>query len=162
MKVANANQSNSRDPNPETSSPENQVDGESSDAFSIQTPVMLLMVLLVLVGSAIWLAKVRRQKIAVAARIAAAAVRMPSDLATKTDVLDAFHAMSAKTAAAESPWWTHRRAARELFESVPQGRHALEALTTVYEQARYLPGDEPLDDNELKTARQALTLYDHQ
>jgi hypothetical protein len=162
MKVANAEQPKSNDSQSDPQSPDGSNGEESSSAFSIQTPFMLLLILLVLAGCGIWLLKVRQQKIAVAAQLAAKTTRMPVDLSTKSDVLDAFHAMSAKTAAADAPWWTHRRAATELFESAPHGRHALEALTSVYEQARYLPGDEPLDPNELSTARKALTLYDHQ
>ena len=81
---------------------------------------------------------------------------MPPELATRADCIRAFHALAARTAAAEHSWWTHWRASGALVEASPLAKLPLEALTQIYEQARYLPPDEPLNSAQLQLARQAL------
>jgi len=133
------------------------VDLSLPSAGSWQASLMLLLIVGCLAGVAYAVYRLSQRSLAISQR--AAAVRLPAELATRADIVRVFHALTGVTLAAGNRWWTHRRAGQALAEASPQARPALEALTNVYEEARYLPADEPLSSDQLARAREALALF---
>lgn len=84
------------------------------------------------------------------------AAKMPASIRTREDIVTAFHVIAARTPAVGANWWTHRRAAVALVQSNPKSRSDVEALAELYEQARYLPENELLTDEQLSRAGEAV------
>lgn len=80
----------------------------------------------------------------------------PSELKERSDIVLAFHALTARHPNETRIWWTHSRAAAVLAEAKPERSSALKALAELYEQSRYLPENVVLTDRELDRAREAL------
>ena len=83
-------------------------------------------------------------------------VPMPTDIRSRQDVVDAFHAIAARSPHVGGSWWTHLRVARVLQRRNPANKAAVAVLTEIYETARYLPSDTPLPPAQIEAARQAV------
>lgn len=80
----------------------------------------------------------------------------PADIRSRSDVIRAFHQYALRPATLASTWWTHREVERQVAESTPTLRPAIQTLTDLYEQARYLPDDADFTPDQIGTARRAL------
>ena len=93
-------------------------------------------------------------------RINGTAVR-PHEIRTRQDVVKAFHQLTGRrlnpSLSPVEAWWTHRDAARQISLMSPPLQNAVHVLADVYEQARYLPGDYQLSDDQLSDVRDALS-----
>lgn len=81
---------------------------------------------------------------------------MPAAIHSRQDVIDAFHYIAGRTPEVKGNWWTHSRVAKVLAKLFPTRDAAVRELTAVYETARYLPPDEMLTEDQLRTAREAI------
>ncbi|MEO2013749.1 MAG: DUF4129 domain-containing protein [Fuerstiella sp.] len=79
-----------------------------------------------------------------------------ADIRTKEDVVNAFHRMALQPSRQVQRWWTHRKAADRMFHDHPEHNQAMEVLTELYEQARYLPEETAFSQEQIQSARQAL------
>ncbi|MDG1893934.1 MAG: DUF4129 domain-containing protein [Fuerstiella sp.] len=79
-----------------------------------------------------------------------------ADIQTKEDVVNAFHKMALQPSWQVQHWWTHRRVAARMYRDRPEHVHAVEVLTELYEQARYLPQETAFSQDQMQSARQAL------
>jgi hypothetical protein len=77
---------------------------------------------------------------------------------SRQDVVQAFHLLTQRCLEPSQHWWTHRRAASSLGDKQPSWELALRRLADIYEQARYLPSEVALTDEELRAAQRA---WDH-
>ena len=80
----------------------------------------------------------------------------PADIRSRSDVVRAFHQYALRPATRASTWWTHREVERQVAESTPTLRPAIQTLTDLYEQARYLPDNANFTPDQIGTARRAL------
>ncbi len=67
----------------------------------------------------------------------------------------AFHVIVSRSPGVAADWWPHSRAGQALAESSPERREAVQTLVEVYEQARYLPEDAMLSEDEYRRAKEA-------
>ncbi len=88
--------------------------------------------------------------------IGAIEAEMPLAVNSRQDVIDAFHAIAARSPAVRGNWWTHSRVGRALRKLMPARDDAVSRLTDVYETARYLPPDQELTQEQLQVAREAV------
>ena len=91
-----------------------------------------------------------------AVAVGAIEARMPLSVNSRQDVIDAFHAIAAKSPAVRGNWWTHSRVGRALRKLMPSRDDAVSRLTDVYETARYLPPDQELTPEQVQIAREAI------
>ncbi|MGN6543666.1 MAG: DUF4129 domain-containing protein [Aureliella sp.] len=75
---------------------------------------------------------------------------------TRADVIRAFHRLVAQTTEPVASWWTHRYVARRLAEATPQLATAMADLSSVYEQARYMPPEAELSSEQISRVCRAL------
>lgn len=75
---------------------------------------------------------------------------------TRADVIRAFHRMVSRTSQPVASWWTHRYVARRLTEATPQLAAAMADLSSVYEQARYMPPEAELSPEQISRVCGAL------
>ena len=117
-------------------------------------PVFLLLLATVLAAGGFWfLQNLRRRGDRSESRPIPA---MPNDLHDRADVVRAFHTLAARSPAVLNDWWTHERAATALAQATPAAGLAVERLAQLYEQARYLPSEIRLTDQQLESARRAV------
>ena len=81
---------------------------------------------------------------------------LPSQVATKADIIRAFHQLVLNSTRPIQIWWTHRAAQKVLEATGPEQRAAVETLTETYEKARYLPQEDELTPEQIQSARAAL------
>ena len=79
------------------------------------------------------------------------------EIQTREDVVNAFHKMALQPSRPAQQWWTHRKVADQLFQDRPEHVHAVEVLAELYEQARYLPAESAFSQEQIQSARRALT-----
>lgn len=79
-----------------------------------------------------------------------------SGLRTREDVVKAFHELALKPGHDAESWWTHEQFKQQVKSRVQLEDHPIEVLAEVYEQARYLPDDATLNEQQLEQARAAL------
>ncbi|MCA9035881.1 MAG: DUF4129 domain-containing protein, partial [Planctomycetaceae bacterium] len=93
--------------------------------------------------------------------IRASAIRSGT-IRTRRDVVTAFHQLTGRTINPSLPsiedWRTHREAAEQLTMMSPSLNNAVQVLADIYEQARYLPDDYNLTDDQIRDVRDALAL----
>lgn len=80
----------------------------------------------------------------------------PADIRSRSDVVRAFHQYALRPATPVLTWWTHRKVERQVAEATPALQPAIQTLTDLYEQARYLPDDADFTPDQIGTARRAL------
>ena len=80
----------------------------------------------------------------------------PADIRSRSDVVRAFHQYALRPATPAATWWTHREVARQVAQATPALQPAIQTLTDLYEQARYLPDDVDFTSDQIGTARRAL------
>jgi len=79
----------------------------------------------------------------------------PAKLTTREEIVRAFHVIVSRSPGVAADWWPHSKAGRALAESSPETREAVQTLVEVYEQARYLPEDAMLSEDEYRRAKEA-------
>lgn len=79
----------------------------------------------------------------------------PAKLTTREEIVRAFHVIVSRSPGVAADWWPHSRAGQALAESSPERREAVQTLVEVYEQARYLPEDAMLSEDEYRRAKEA-------
>jgi hypothetical protein len=79
----------------------------------------------------------------------------PTNLQNRQDIVQAFHDLAARSPAVMADWWTHDRAAQALATSRPDVDDEVRQLAQLYEQARYLPEESALTDEQLAAAKAA-------
>jgi hypothetical protein len=79
----------------------------------------------------------------------------PTNLQSRQDIVQAFHDLAARCPAVMADWWTHDRAAQALATSRPDIDDEVRQLAQLYEQARYLPAESALTDEQLSAAKAA-------
>ena len=126
--------------------------------FGSELKFWSVLALVVLIGYYASLASKRTKREAAAET--AQAVRMQeilrSGIQTRADVVCAFHHFVLRRQQSLATWWTHRYAAKRLTQSTPHLRAVIQELTSVYEQARYLPPDTDLTREQIHRAQAAL------
>ena len=80
-----------------------------------------------------------------------------ADVQTKEDVVNAFHKMALQPSRQTQRWWTHRKVADQILLDRPEHIHAVGVLAELYEQARYLPEETAFSQEQIQSARRALT-----
>ena len=80
----------------------------------------------------------------------------PADILSRVDVVRAFHQFALRPATMAAEWWTHRAVEQQVAQVTPALQPAIQTLTDLYEQARYLPDDADFTPDQIGTARQAL------
>ena len=80
----------------------------------------------------------------------------PADIRSRVDVVRAFHQFALRPATLAAEWWTHRAVEQQVVQETPSLQPAIQALTDLYEQARYLPDDADFGPDQIGSARQAL------
>lgn len=82
--------------------------------------------------------------------------RITSDqIRTRDDVVQAFHAVALKPGQNAEEWWTHRKVVSDMVSESPEHEGSVSVLADLYEQARYLPADADLTEEQLQQARMA-------
>ena len=79
------------------------------------------------------------------------------DIQSKADVIRAFHQMALKPDRNSEEWWTHQKVVEELVEQKPDRSVQATVLSSLYEQARYLPEDMEFTPEQIRDAKLALT-----
>jgi hypothetical protein len=130
-------------------------DGARSSSFGM-SGLVIPALLLGVAASVLWWLQRRRPDFEEASEQGRLAARMPASIRSREDVVTAFHVIAARAPAVSANWWTHRRAAVALVESKPKSGSDVETLTELYEQARYLPENEPMTDEQLALASEAV------
>ena len=67
-----------------------------------------------------------------------------------------YEAEVARFSALAAEWWTHRAVEQQVAQESPALQPAIQTLTDLYEQARYLPDDADFGPDQIGSARQAL------
>ena len=80
----------------------------------------------------------------------------PADIRSRSDVVRAFHQYALRPATPAPTWWTHREVERQVAQTTPALKPAIQTLTDLYEQARYLPDDADFTSDQIGTASRAL------
>ena len=80
----------------------------------------------------------------------------PADIRSRGDVVRAFHQFALRPATMAAEWWTHRAVEQRVAQETPSLQPAIQKLTDLYEQARYLPDDVDFTPDQIGTARQTL------
>jgi hypothetical protein len=80
---------------------------------------------------------------------------VPANLQNRQDIVQAFHDLAARCPDVLADWWTHDRAAQALASARPDVDEEVRQLARLYEQARYLPADSSLTDEQLAAAKAA-------
>lgn len=109
----------------------------------------------ILIAGAGWYFYSRKNAASRNAIIGGGSQTLPRTLQTRHDVVQAFHDLAARCPAVAADWWTHERAAIALATSTPEADADVRLLAELYEQARYLPEDASLSDEQLAVAKAA-------
>lgn len=125
----------------------------SEDAGSVVS-FELVLALLVICGLAYWMYQ-RRHTENIASDTNATRTVAPTTLTSRQDIIQAFHDLVNRGPAAVADWWTHDRAAQALATSRPSVNQDVQQLARLYEQARYLPDDSTLTDEQYAAAKAA-------
>jgi hypothetical protein len=126
--------------------------GSSSGTF----PVLPVLLILGIAGIVYWMMKRTEQSRQLATAGAAETTPMPTDVSSREDVVQAFHAITSRTPEVSSDSWTHRKAAEAMIEAKPSNEFDVETLANVYEEARYQPEDAQFTDDQITKARRAV------
>lgn len=114
----------------------------------------LLAGLFIVCGVAFWLLQKKRVE-AQSQNAYSTLGPAPKNLKNRQDIVQAFHDLAARCPAVMADWWTHDRAAQALATSSPDVDEELRQLAQLYEQARYLPEESALTDEQLAAAKAA-------
>ena len=136
-----------------------------SDAADDSSVLLVIVSIFVIVGVLILLMALGARQTGLwpadgESRISGTAVR-PHEIRTRQDVVTAFHQLTGRqlnpSISPVEAWWTHRDAARQISLMSPPLQNAVHVLADVYEQARYLPADYQLSEDQLSDVRDALS-----
>ena len=83
-------------------------------------------------------------------------LKQPDLIRSKADVIRAFHQLAYRIAHPLETWSTHRTITSQVGRTTPDIRTPLNVIADVYEQARYLPNDSALSQEQLDSVRRAI------
>lgn len=83
-------------------------------------------------------------------------LKTPSSIQTRADVILAFHQLADRIVHPLESWWTHRNIASQVCRTMPSAQTPVNVVVDIYEQARYLPSEVRLTDNQIDEVRRAL------
>ncbi len=83
-------------------------------------------------------------------------LKTPSSIQTRADVILAFHQLADRIVHPLESWWTHRNIASQVCRTMPSAQSPVNVVVDIYEQARYLPSEVRLTDNQIDEVRRAL------
>ena len=83
-------------------------------------------------------------------------LKTPSSIQTRADVILAFHQLAVRIVHPMESWWTHRNIASQVCRTIPSAQSPVNVVVDIYEQARYLPSEVRLTDNQIDEVRRAL------
>ena len=129
--------------------------------FSMPSGWLLLFLAATIVGLvALWM--YRRQSVQ-ATQLAVHSVsqhgdyiKQPELILNRTDVVRAFHQLAYRIAHPLETWSTHRRIVNQVSRTSPEIHSPVRVISEVYEQARYLPSDMELSEDQLASVRKAI------
>lgn len=84
---------------------------------------------------------------------------LPADVATRADLVACFDHLSLRLLGKSAEAWNHRTVAERLGAEETARRRIATDLATLYEWARYSPGDAPMPPENLAAARSALDYF---
>ncbi len=135
--------------------------GVSSNlGFNWQSMIWVICLLAFAALAVFFLLARKRIVMAASAREADAKVAkelLADGIRTRADVVRAFHRFVLRHSQPVAMWWNHRYVATRISEASPQLTQVIMDLTSVYEQARYLPPQFELSSEELHRVRAALS-----
>tara|TARA_R110002072_G_C7978996_1_gene536124 strand:+ start:148514 stop:149449 length:936 start_codon:yes stop_codon:yes gene_type:complete len=137
---------------PSTSIMSNGLSGSAGDGSRLSSG--LLVGLLIVCGLVFWMLQKKRigsQSPGGYSTLSPA----PANLQNRQDIVQAFHDLAARCPDVLADWWTHDRAAQALASARPDVDEEVRQLARLYEQARYLPVESPLTDEQLAAAKAA-------
>lgn len=114
----------------------------------------LLAALFIIGGVGFWMLQKKRSDVQLQ-NAQLSRVPAPSNLKSRQDIVQAFHDLADRCPAVVADWWTHDRAAQALATSRPDVDDEVRQLAQLYEQARYLPEESQLTDEQLAAAKAA-------
>jgi hypothetical protein len=143
-------------PNPETGVTPNQ-----SLEIALPSPWLLLPTALVGLALTILILYSRRRRVQTKAyrdpfKNQIDLLKTPSSIQTRADVILAFHQLADRIVHPLESWWTHRNIARQVCRTMPSAQSPVNVVVDIYEQARYLPSEVRLTDNQIDEVRRAL------
>ncbi len=129
--------------------------------FSMPSGWLLLFLAATIVGLvALWM--YRRQSVQ-ATQLAVHSVsqhgdyiKQPELILNRADVVRAFHQLAYRIAHPLETWSTHRRIVNQVSRTSPEMHSPVRVISEVYEQARYLPSDMELSEDQLASVRKAI------
>jgi hypothetical protein len=81
------------------------------------------------------------------------------EIRDRGDIVRVFHQLATRAGIPTELWWPHPRAAVVMAAEAPWAQPAIDALTRLYEIARYTPDDQRLSESQLNEARQAVKQF---
>jgi hypothetical protein len=79
-----------------------------------------------------------------------------TEIRTREDVIRAFHGFALHRPDPARDWWTHQDVAQHFGELTPEVRDEIQDLSSLYEQARYLPPEVQLSSEQIDRVQAAL------
>ena len=83
-------------------------------------------------------------------------IKQPELILNRADVVRAFHQLAYRIAHPLETWSTHRRIVNQVSRTSPEIHSPVRVISEVYEQARYLPSDMELSQDQLASVRKAI------
>jgi hypothetical protein len=83
-------------------------------------------------------------------------IKQPELILNRADVVRAFHQLAYRIAHPLETWSTHRRIVNQVSRTSPEIHSPVRVISEVYEQARYLPSDMELSEDQLASVRKAI------
>ena len=83
-------------------------------------------------------------------------IKQPELILNRADVVRAFHQLAYRIAHPLETWSTHRRILNQVSRASPEMHSPVRVISEVYEQARYLPSDMELSEDQLASVRKAI------
>jgi hypothetical protein len=83
-------------------------------------------------------------------------IKQPELILNRADVVRAFHQLAYRIAHPLETWSTHRRIVNQVSRTSPEIHSPVHVISEVYEQARYLPSDMELSEDQLASVRKAI------
>ncbi len=131
-------------------------DAGFSDSGPADTSNLINVFLALLIGGGVFYWLQQRKRVAgLISNAEATRTVAPATLNSRQDIVHAFHDLAARCPTLIADWWTHDRAAQALAVSRPDVNVEVRQLAQLYEQARYLPDESALTDEQLAAAKAA-------
>jgi hypothetical protein len=125
-----------------------------TDAVDFSGSFELLLLTVIGFGVVFWMQQ-RRRVAGTQQSMTSRQTAAPASMDNRQDIVQAFHELADRCPAVAADWWTHDRAAEALAIAKPSVDADVRQLAQLYEQARYLPDESSLTDEQLAAAKAA-------